>query len=343
MFSFADYIDLPLIWGAIIATAVLLYVLLDGFDLGVGILFPFAPSDKCRDRMMNSIAPFWDGNETWLVLGGGGLFAAFPLAYSIVMPALYVPVILMLICLIFRGVAFEFRFKADTSRKIWDYAFHFGSLGAAFLQGMILGGIVQGIEIEGRAFAGGAFDWLTGFSVMTGFGVVAGYTLLGATWTYMKADGELQIWARQSARYVFIYVVGFMAIVSLWVPFLDNDIDQRWFGGNNLYYLLPIPVVTGVLFFFLWRGLSWKHDASKRDGLPFLLTLGLFLMGYIGLAVSLWPTIVPYDVTLWQAAAAPESLSLMLVGVVIMLPVILAYTGWCYYVFRGKSDHKHGY
>ncbi|PZQ47250.1 MAG: cytochrome d ubiquinol oxidase subunit II [Micavibrio aeruginosavorus] len=341
MFSFAEYIDLPLIWGGIIATAVLLYVLLDGFDLGVGILFPFAPSDQARNRMMNSIAPFWDGNETWLVLGGGGLFAAFPLAYSIVMPALYIPVILMLICLIFRGVAFEFRFKADTSRQIWDYAFHFGSLGAAFFQGLILGGIVQGITIENRSFAGGPFDWLSGFSVMTGFGVVAGYALLGACWVFMKGEGDLQAWASKCAKYVFIYVLGFMGLVSLWVPFLDNDLDQRWFGGNNIYYLSPIPILTGILFFALWKAINMK--GSSKHHIPFFLTLAIFLMGYLGLAVSLWPTIVPYDVTIWQAAAAPESLSLMLVGVVIMLPVILAYTGWCYYVFRGKTDDSHGY
>lgn len=341
MFSFAEYIDLPLIWGAIIATAVLLYVLLDGFDLGVGILFPFAPGHKCRDRMMNSIAPFWDGNETWLVLGGGGLFAAFPLAYSIVMPALYIPVILMLICLIFRGVAFEFRFKADTSRQLWDYAFHFGSLGAAFFQGTILGGIVQGITVEGRAFAGGPFDWLSGFSVITGFATIAGYALLGATWTYMKSEGELQDWARKCAKYVFIYVLGFMTVVSIWVPFLENDIDQRWFGGNNIYYLLPIPVITALLFIVLWRFIDNRD--STRHAVPFLAALGVFFMGYIGLAVSLWPHVVPFGVTVWDAAAAPESLSIMLVGVALMLPVILAYTGWCYYIFRGKTDDSHSY
>lgn len=339
MFSFENYIDLPLIWGGIIATAVLLYVLLDGFDLGVGILFAFAPDDKARSRMANSIAPFWDGNETWLVLGGGGLFAAFPLAYSIVMPALYIPIILMLVCLIFRGVAFEFRFKAETSKKIWDYAFHFGSLGAAFLQGIILGGIVQGIEVDGRAFSGGPFDWLSGFTLMTGFGVLAGYTLLGATWLYMKTDGDLQIWARKCAKYVFLYVFAFMGLVSLWVPFLDNDIDQRWFGGNNFYYLLPIPALTGILFFCLWQALN----KPGKDYLPFLLSHGLFVMGYAGLAISLWPHIVPFDITLWQAAAAPASLSLLLVGVVIMLPIILSYTAWCYYVFRGKTSHEQTY
>ncbi len=339
MFSFAEYIDLPLIWGAIIATAVLLYVLLDGFDLGIGILFPFAPSDQCRNKMMNSIAPFWDGNETWLVLGGGGLFAAFPLAYSIVMPALYVPIILMLICLIFRGVAFEFRFKADTSRQLWDYAFHFGSLGAAFMQGLVLGGIVQGITVEGRAFAGGPFDWLSGFSIMTGVAVVFGYALLGATWIFMKTDGDLQSWARKTAKYVFIYVLAFMGVVSLWVPFLDNDIGERWLSGHNTVMLAPIPALTGVLFFMLWRAL----DHGKKDFWPFLCALGIFFCGYIGLAVSLWPTIVPYDVTLWQAAAAPESLSLLLVGVAIMLPIILAYTAWCYWIFRGKTDDRQTY
>lgn len=341
MFSFAEYIDLPLIWGGLIATAVLLYVLLDGFDLGVGILFPFAPGDQCRNRMMNSIAPFWDGNETWLVLGGGGLFAAFPLAYSIVMPALYVPVILMLIFLIFRGVAFEFRFKADTSRFLWDHAFHFGSLGASFMQGMILGGLIQGITVEGRNFAGGPFDWLSAFSVMTGVAVTFGYMLLGATWIYMKGEGELQEWARKCAKYVFLYVLIFMGVVSLWVPFLGVNIEQRWFGGNNFYYLLPIPVITAGLFFLLWRALS--KPASNTDYMPYVITAGLFLMGYIGLAISLWPTIVPYDVTLWQAAAAPESQSLLLVGTAIMLPVILSYTAWCYWVFRGKTDESHSY
>jgi len=337
MFSFENFIDLPFIWGGIIATAVLLYVLLDGFDLGVGILFPFAPTDKCRDKMMNSIAPFWDGNETWLVLGGGGLFAAFPLAYSIVMPALYVPVILMLLCLIFRGVAFEFRFKAHTSKRLWDYAFHFGSMGAAFFQGVILGGFIQGIEVEGRAFAGGPFDWLSAFSFMTGLALVSGYALLGATWLNMKTEHETQVWARNSAKYVLIFVAVFMGLVSLWVPFLDNDINVRWFGGSNEYYLMILPVLSALAFFALAFSLH-RGDEYK----PFFLSLILFLFGYIGLGISLWPWVVPHSVTLAEAAAAPESLSLMLVGVAIMLPIILVYTGYCYYVFRGKTtDEAH--
>ncbi|HIL29339.1 MAG TPA: cytochrome d ubiquinol oxidase subunit II [Micavibrio sp.] len=337
MFSFENLIDLPLIGGAIIATAVLLYVLLDGFDLGLGALFPFAPSDKCRDKMMNSIAPFWDGNETWLVLGGGGLFAAFPLAYAIVMPAMYIPVILMLLCLIFRGVAFEFRFKSDKSRILWDYAFHFGSLGAAMMQGMILGGIVQGVTVDGRSFSGGAFDWLTAFSFMTGLGVVCGYVLLGATWLIMKTDGDTQIWARRVAKYISLFVVIFMGLVSLWVPYLDNDINLRWFG-DYFYFLLPIPVITALLF----GGLIYSLKKEK-EVMPFVCSLLIFFMGFLGLAVSLWPYTVPYEVTIWDSASAPESLSLMLVGVVIMLPIILAYTAYCYYIFRGKVSDEHHY
>lgn len=338
MFSFEAYINLPMIWGALIATAVLLYVLLDGFDLGIGILFPFAPTDTCRNRAINSIAPFWDGNETWLVLGGGGLFAAFPLAYSIVMPALYIPVIAMLLCLIFRGVAFEFRFKANTSKKIWDLVFHFGSLGAAFMQGVILGGLVQGIEVEGRGFAGGAFDWLTAFSMMTGLGVVAGYILLGATWLVMKTEDETQVWARRSAQYILLFVALFMGLVSLWVPFLDARISARWFDPPVVFWLLPIPLATLALFVRLAVGLRRGDEYT-----PFLCSIGLFVLGYLGLGVSLWPWAVPFAVSFEQAAAAPESLSLLLVGAVVMLPVILGYTAYCYYLFRGKAPKEASY
>lgn len=335
MFTFEHFLNLPLIWGGLIAIAVFMYVLLDGFDLGIGILFPFAPDNKTRDRLMNSVAPFWDGNETWLVLGGGGLFAAFPLAYSIVMPALYIPIILMLLCLIFRGVAFEFRFKADTSRYLWDHAFHFGSLGAAFFQGMILGGYVQGITVEGRSFAGGAFDWLTGFSILTGFALVCGYVLLGATWAIMKTDGHAQEWARKCASYILIFVGLSMALVSLWVPFLENDLNVRWFSLPNLYYFLPLPVVTAIVFLLAARSVK-KGDEVK----PFLLSLGLFGLGYLGLAISLWPWVVPFAVTLEQGAAAGTSLSILLIGAAALLPVILGYTAYSYYTFRGKAGHE---
>jgi len=339
MFSFENFLDLPLIWYGLITTAMFLYVVLDGFDLGVGILFPFAPSNECRDRMMNSIAPFWDGNETWLVLGGGGLFAAFPLAYAIVMPALYIPVILMLLGLIFRGVAFEFRFKAsESSRKIWDYAFHFGSLTAAFMQGMILGGFVQGIKVQGRQFAGNPLDWLSAFSVMTGLALVCGYALLGSTWLIMKTEDTTQRWARKCAGYVLAFVALFMALVSLTMPFLNDGVRDFWFSLPNFVYLLPMPLLSAVAVVLLWRDLK-----NRREYRPFFISLGIFLLNYIGLGTSMWPWIVPFEVSFRQAAAAPESQSLLLVGTAVMLPLVLAYTGYCYYIFRGKASHEAAY
>lgn len=340
MFDFSNTLDLPLIWGLLIATAVFLYVLLDGFDLGIGILFPFAPSDKCRDRMMNSIAPFWDGNETWLVLGGGGLFAAFPLAYSILMPAFYMPLIMMLLSLILRGVAFEFRFKSEPQfQYIWDYAFHFGSLGAAFCQGMVLGAFVQGVHVEGRDFIGGPFDWASGFSVMTGIAVVFGYALLGATWVVMKTEDVTQEWARKVAAYVLAFVGIFMTLVSIIMPFLNEQIKNFWFTLPNFYYLLPIPILTAGMFIRLWFDLRCVHSEYR----PFFLSIGIFTMGYLGFGLSLYPWLIPFHYTIWDAAASGPGLSLMLLGVLPMLPLILGYTAYCYYVFRGKTNHEHHY
>lgn len=337
MLDFSSFLDLPLIWGLLIATAVFLYVVLDGFDLGCGILFPFAPSDKCRSRMMNSIAPFWDGNETWLVLGGGGLFVAFPVAYSIIMPALYLPVILMLMGLIFRGVAFEFRFKADKrDRKLWDISFHAGSILAAFMQGVILGNFVQGFTVEGRNFAGGDLDWANGFALVTGISLVFGYALLGATWLIMKTEDETQKWARRISKYILSYVALAMVIVSIAMPFMDERLTSLWFSSPNIYYLSILPILTLVAFVVLVKDLGDK----KREVRPFLLTLSLFLLAYIGFGISLYPWIIPFEFTLWDAAAASTSQSITLIGTVIMLPIILAYTAYCYYVFRGKSTHE---
>ena len=339
MLDFSTFIDLPLLWALIIATAVFLYVLLDGFDLGCGILFPFAPSDKCRNRMMNSIAPFWDGNETWLVLGGGGLLAAFPLAYSVIMPALYLPVIFMLLGLVFRGVAFEFRFKTTgRDRKLWDISFHAGSLLAAFMQGVILGTIVQGVEVEGRQFAGDALYWASGFSMMTGLAVVFGYALLGATWLVMKTEDKTQKWARKAAIYVLGFVAFFMAAVSISMPFVDPRVFTVWFTAPNIYYLAPIPALTLAGFLLLFFDLRAKAEVR-----PFFTAIGLFFLGFLGLCISLYPWMVPYVFTIHEAAAANTSLSLMLIGVAIFLPLILAYTAYSFYVFRGKSSHESGY
>jgi cytochrome d ubiquinol oxidase subunit II len=336
MFSFESFLDLPLIWFGLIITAIFLYVILDGFDLGVGILFPLAPSEKCRDRMMNSIAPFWDGNETWLVLGGGGLFAAFPLAYAVLMPALYIPVILMLLGLVFRGVAFECRFKAaGRTQKFWDWAFHVGSLVATFCQGVVLGEFIQGIKVQGRSFAGGRFDWLSALSIMTGLAVVCGYALLGSTWLIMKTEDATQRWARQCATVFLVFLAAFMILVSLSTPLINEGIKRLWFSWPTIILLSPLPLLSAGLLVLLWRDLR-----DLRECRPFFLSLGLFLMNYIGLGISIWPWLVPYEITFRRAAASPQSQSLLLIGAAISLPLVLAYAAYSYYVFRGKTPRE---
>lgn len=322
---------LPLVWAALIALAVAMYVIMDGFDLGVGILFNAAREENWRDRMMLSVAPVWDGNQTWLVLGGGGLLAVFHLAYAILMPALYVPVLLMLIALIFRGVAFEFRFKAEASKRLWDYSFHYGSLVATFAQGVVLGAFVQGFEVSGRQYAGGTWDFLTPFSLMTGLSLVLGYGLLGATWCIMKTTGDLELWARQMALRFLVGVIVAMGIVSLWVPFLGRDIEVRWFSWPNIAYLAPVPLVTAFTAWQLYRAI-----ADNRTYRPFFLAIGLFLLGYLGLGISLFPYIVPPNLTIWQAANTVNSQLFALVGFAIVMPIMLANTGYAYWVFRGK-------
>ena len=337
MLDFSPWLNLPLIWGVLIATAVFLYVVLDGFGLGCGILFPFAPSEDCRSRMMNSVTPFWDANETWLVLGGGGLFVAFPVAYAIILPALYMPMIIMLLGLVFRGVAFEFRFKVEPAqRKIWDVSFHAGSVVAAMMQGIILGNIVQGIEVSGRSYAGGPLDWANGFSILTGICLIFGYALLGSTWLILKTEGQTQRWARSVARYVMAYVALGMLVVSGSMPFVDERILQVWFSQTSPFIIFTVPLLTASTFIMLWRDLH-KPDIEAR---PFFLAIALFTLGYIGLAISLYPWIVPFAFTLWEAAAAPTSQSFSLIGTAIFLPIILSYTGYCYYVFRGKASHE---
>lgn len=338
MLDFSSWLDLPLIWAGLIALAVFIYVLLDGFDLGCGILFPFAPSDKSRNTIMNSIAPFWDGNETWLVLGGGGLFAAFPVAYAILMPALYLPVIFMLLGLIFRGVAFEFRFKTQgRDRMLWDLSFHIGSILAAFMQGVILANLVQGVDVAQRSFAGGPLDWANGFAVVTGIALVFGYALIGATWLIWKSEHETQEWARRVARYVSGYVILGMLFVSVFMPLNNARILDLWFSMPNFLLLAPIPVLTVISFVRLWKDLH-----SDRELSPFLLSMLIFLLGYVGVLISIYPWMVPYSFTIWDAAAVSTSQSLLLVGTAIFLPIILAYTAYSYYLFRGKaSDETH--
>ncbi len=326
---------LPLVWLALIAIGIFMYVLLDGFVLGTGILFPFAPSDEDRSTMMMSVAPIWDGNETWLVLGAGGLFAVFPLAYSIVLPALYLPFIFMLLGLIFRGVSFEFRFKARRSRRIWDVAFCAGSVLAAFAQGIVLGAFVQGFYVRDNAYAGGPFDWATPFGFLVGVALVVGYALLGSTWLIIKAPGELELWARRMSVTLLFGVLAAMALISVWVPFFNPVIEARWFSLPNFYYLSPVPLFTILCGF-----LHWYTTKRGRVFAPFLFTLALFTLGYAGLAISLWPNIVPYVVPYWNAAAVPESQGFLLAGAVIALPAVFFYTGYSYFVFRGKVTRE---
>ncbi|KKW90348.1 cytochrome d ubiquinol oxidase subunit II [Sphingobium chungbukense] len=332
-------IDLPLIWAIIIAFGLMMYVIMDGFDLGIGILSPFVPAHEDRDTMVNTVAPVWDGNETWLVLGGAALLAAFPLAYSVILSALYLPLVLMLAGLIWRGVAFEFRFKADEGHKaFWDKAFAWGSYIATFFQGVALGAFINGFRVEKGAYAGGLFDWLTPFSLFTGVGLLVAYALLGATWLVMKTEGTLQQRMRGLARPVTVALCVIIGIVSLWTPYAHPEVAARWFSLPNLYFFLPVPLLVLVATALILRSLSRDSHAA-----PFLLTLLLLFLGYTGLGISLWPNIIPPGISIWDAASPPESLGFTLVGALFIIPFILAYTAWSYYVFRGKVRVGEGY
>ncbi|SIT75795.1 cytochrome d ubiquinol oxidase subunit II [Pontibaca methylaminivorans] len=332
-------LDLPLLWTLIIAFGLMMYVITDGFDLGIGILFPFVRRRGDRDLMVNSVAPIWDGNETWLVLGGAGLFAAFPLAYAVILSALYIPFILMLVGLIWRGVSFEFRIKADDAhRPFWDRAFAAGSYTAAFTQGVALGAFISGFRVENGVHAGGPLDWLTPFNLFVGLGVVIAYALLGVTWLVLKTEGDLQARMRDLGRPVTGAVFLAIIAVSLWTPLEHPDVAARWFSTPNLFYFAPVPVLVVLATWLLLRALSGQRQAA-----PFGLALLLLFLGYSGLAISLWPNIIPPDVSIWEAAGPESSMGFTLVGALIVIPIILAYSGWSYYVFRGKVKPEEGY
>jgi cytochrome d ubiquinol oxidase subunit II len=331
-------LDLVPLWAVILSIAVLMYVLLDGFDLGVGILFLFRKQQEDRDLMVTSVAPIWDFNETWLVLGSGGLLAVFPLAFSVIMPAVYFPILVMLIGLLFRGVAFEFRDAPGAKKPLWDTAFTYGSLLATFAQGVVLGNFIKGFPVEGRAYAGTSWDWIAPFPILTGLGLVVGYTLLGSTWLYMKTHGDLQQWARGVSRLALFGMLAFIVIVSLWTPFADERIARRWFSLPNLIYFAPVPILTAALAWLLWDSLR-----KGREVLPFLCTMGLFFLAFTGLIISLWPYVAPPSITLWDAATAPMSQQFLMVGTMFLLPIIFLYVFWSYWVFRGKVRADIGY
>jgi len=333
-------IDLSIIWFVIIVFATLMYIVMDGFDLGIGILFPSTQDADDRDVMVNSVAPVWDGNETWLVLGGAALFGAFPLAYAVIIDALTIPLTLMLIGLIFRGVAFEFRFKATPGhRPFWDKAFIGGSILATFSQGVVVGAVINGFSVIGRAYSGGPFDWLTLFNLFCGLGLTVAYALLGATWLVMKSENPLQRRMRQVSKQLLLALLMVIAAISIWTPLAHQTIAERWFSLPNLFFLLPVPLLVIALSVWLWKSLN----NPESHNLAFVLTLGLIFLGFSGLGISIWPYIIPPSITLWQAAAPVQSQGFMLVGALLIIPIILVYTFWSYYVFRGKVQHGEGY
>ncbi len=331
-------IDFVPLWCLILGMAIFFYVLLDGFDLGVGILYGFAPDRPTRSLIMNSISPIWDGNETWIVLVGVGLFAAFPLAFAIIIPAVYFPILIMLLALIFRGVAFEFHFRDVAHVTFWDRAFTVGSLIAAFAQGIVLGAFIQGFTVIGRHFVGSSFACFTPFSLFTGCALVFGYGLLGAGWLILKTEGELQLAARRQGLWCLIGVIIAIVIVSLWTPLIDPDIRHRWFSWPNIAYLAPIPVITIAIMVFEWRSLKNRSEIA-----PFIGAIGLFFMSYLGIGISRYPMIVPHHFTFWQAASSPDTQLFLLIGTLFLLPIILMYSAWSYWVFRGKVRADIGY
>jgi len=331
-------LDLVPLWTGLLALAVFYYVVFDGFDLGVGILYGFAPDDAGRSIAMASIAPIWDGNETWLVFGGLGLLSAFPLAFAIIIPAVYFPILIMLLALVFRGVAFEFRFKHAGLRRFWDRAFCGGSAVATFAQGVVLGTFVQGFKVDGRQFSGTSFDWVTPFALLTGLALMFGYSLLGAGWLILKTEGDLQDWARRAGGICLVGVLVAIVAVSIWTPLENAEIARRWFSWPNIAFLSPVPIVTALLAAGEWYALAKRYEMA-----PFLGAVGLFLMSFVGIAISLWPMIVPFHYSLWQAASSESTQAFLLIGTLFLVPIILMYTAWSYWIFRGKVRGHMGY
>ncbi|BCA95961.1 ubiquinol oxidase subunit II, cyanide insensitive [Legionella antarctica] len=323
---------LPFIFASILAFIVIMYVVLDGFDLGIGILFPFTKNEKERDQMMNSVAPVWDGNETWLVFGGAMLYGAFPLVYGVLLPILYMPIMLMLIGLIFRGVSFEFRFKANRSKVLWNWIFAISSIGVTFFQGVILGCFVQGFKIDEGSMTINNPDWLSPFSLLTGIALICGYGLLGATWMIIKSEKALQRRMVHFAKGLLVLLSFFLVFVSIWTPLHSEIIFERWYSFPNILYLTPLPVITALMVYLTWRSLTLGHELK-----PFIFSIIIFLCSYAGIAISVYPFLIPHQVTIWEAAAPDSTLRFILVGVAIMLPILFAYTLYAYHVFRGKS------
>jgi len=324
-----DAYSLSVFWASLIAFSILFYVILDGYDLGVGILFGTTQDARFRDRMMAAISPFWDGNESWLILIGAGLFAAFPMVYSIFLSAFYLPIALMLIALIFRGVAFEFRHHAGRFQVLWDRGFFLGSLLAAFVQGAAIGRMAEGLPVKAGQYAGTSFDWLTPFSVFCGGGLIIGYALLGAGWVVMKTEGDVREWAYARVRWLLIAVLAVLVTVLLWVLGSQADVRNRWLTD---IWISVFPLIIAMAASILWTG------AKRRiDWVPYGMAVIVFASAFAALEASFWPYMIPYSVTIAQAAAPLESLRFLFYGAgVVLFPLILFYTGMVYWIMRGK-------
>jgi len=320
---------LPWAFASLMGLSILIYVILDGFDLGVGILFPLAEPEE-RDRMIGSIGPFWDANETWLVLAVGLLLVAFPVAHGMILSTLYLPVFIMLVGLILRGVAFEFRAKArDQHKRLWNRLFFVGSLGTALAQGWMLGMYVMGLETTLATYA---------FAALTAVFLAVGYSFIGSTWLIHKTEGALQLKAVQWGRESLWGVVLGIGAVSLATPFVSARIFEKWFTFPEVLYLAPLPVLAGALVVALWvmlRRMPYAED--RRSWLPFAVASTLFALAYLGMAYSFYPYVVPERLTIYEAAAAPESLLIILIGACFVVPVILGYSVLAYVIFRGKA------
>ncbi|OWT74515.1 MULTISPECIES: cytochrome d ubiquinol oxidase subunit II [unclassified Achromobacter] len=331
-------IDLPTVWAIVIALGVLIYVILDGFDLGIGLLYPLFPQERERQLMMNTVAPVWDGNETWMVLGGAGLYAAFPAVYGGLLSATYLPLVLMLCGLIFRGAAFELRAKAQRTRHAWDIAFMGGSALATFCQGMVLGTLLQGIPMSAGRYTGNGMEWLSPFSFFCGLGLCVTYACLGCGWLIGKTGGELQRKLLAVMRPLSLLLLAAIAVISVWTMLAQPRVSARWFDPANFFYFLPVPALLVLAIAGIFR-------ATRRglDRQPFAYAIGIVFLGFSGLMLSIFPYILPGSMDIWQASSPRSSQGFALVGVIVVLPVILAYTALSYWVFRGKVASDSGY
>jgi cytochrome d ubiquinol oxidase subunit II len=325
--------DLPLVSACFLVFALVLYMILDGFDLGVGILLLFQPAMPFRDHMIDSITPTWDGNETWIIMAGVTLLAAFPIAYSILLPAFYLPVILMLLALGFRGVTFEFRVQSRLHRRAWGVAFAIGSLAAAFMQGLVLGGLMQGVKVENQHFAGNVLDIFRPLPIISGFALLFGYAVLGGGWLKLKSNLSLQGFANRCIRVSAPFFAILFGIAWIYAVRIQPSIRSNW-ASHRIALTCLIGLFASV------SGMLTALPKKTKPAVPLLLGLFLFVVGMSVIGMNAFPYIVPFSVSLWDAASSSTSQTLVLVGAAFVTPIVLAYSAVAYWIFRGKTPER---